>query len=139
MPATQTTSGVACPICQGPTYDNRAENDARLAKGEKLRPDHKCRNRSCDGAVWRAKPGAPPPPAATPYVAPIPAMVPMAQPVTPHTPPGFIDIAMTYEATLAHVLANVVPTFVARGIPVTMEGIAAIAAHLNITRSQKGV
>lgn len=62
-----------CPKCQGNTYDNRAENDARLAKGEKMRPDYKCKNKDCDGVVWRPKEGwgaaAPAPVAAAPRAA----------------------------------------------------------------------
>jgi hypothetical protein len=47
-----------CPKCgKGNLYDNRAENDARAARGEKLRPDWKCRDRACDGVLWRPKPG----------------------------------------------------------------------------------
>lgn len=46
-----------CPKCGGNTYDNRAENDARLAKGEKMRPDYKCKDKNCDGCVWRPKEG----------------------------------------------------------------------------------
>lgn len=45
---------VKCPKCGGAAmYDNRAENDARAERGEKLRPDFKCRTRGCDGVIWR--------------------------------------------------------------------------------------
>jgi hypothetical protein len=44
-----------CPKCGGRCFDNRAENDARAARGEKLRPDWKCRARECDGVIWREK------------------------------------------------------------------------------------
>lgn len=54
-----------CPKCGGVCYDNRAENDARLAKGEKLRPDWKCKDKNCDGVRWREK-GAAAPRAAAP-------------------------------------------------------------------------
>jgi hypothetical protein len=43
----------ACPKCGGRCWDNRAANDARLAKGEKLRPDWKCRDKTCEGVIWR--------------------------------------------------------------------------------------
>lgn len=45
----------SCPKCQGKMFDNRAENDERAARGEKLRPDWKCRSRTCDGVIWRPK------------------------------------------------------------------------------------
>lgn len=43
----------ACPKCGGKCYDNRAENDQRAARGEKLRPDFACRDRACNGVIWR--------------------------------------------------------------------------------------
>jgi len=51
-------AGPMCPKCSGDLWDNRAENDARLAKGEKLRPDYKCRDNACAGVVWRPKAAA---------------------------------------------------------------------------------
>ena len=41
-------------------YDRREKNNARLAKGEKLRPDWKCRDKNCDGVIWRPKDSAAP-------------------------------------------------------------------------------
>ena len=61
-----TAAEPTCPKCGGQVYDNRAENDQRLARGEKLRPDYKCRDRACDGAIWRPKNGQPAPRAAAP-------------------------------------------------------------------------
>lgn len=46
-----------CPKCGGATFDNVKENDARLAAGEKIRPDYKCRDKDCGGVVWRPKDG----------------------------------------------------------------------------------
>lgn len=37
---------VACPKCGGRTWDNR------LTKRNPKAPDFKCRDRSCDGAIW---------------------------------------------------------------------------------------
>lgn len=45
-----------CPKCGGACWDNRQENDARLAKGERLRPDWSCKDKGkCDGVIWRPK------------------------------------------------------------------------------------
>jgi hypothetical protein len=44
-----------CPKCSGRLWDNRKENDVRELKGEKLRPDWKCRDKECDGVIWREK------------------------------------------------------------------------------------
>jgi hypothetical protein len=40
-----------CPKCGGRMWDNR------LSKRNPKAPDFKCRNRSCDGVIWPAKPG----------------------------------------------------------------------------------
>jgi hypothetical protein len=124
-----------CPKCGQGLWDNRA------TKKNPRQPDFKCKGSpACDWVQWPPK-GTAIPPAG--YVAPAPAPTPyapapvVAAPIAP-TLQGWSGIALTYEATLAHVMANVVPMFNAKGIPVTMEGVAAIAAHLNITRSQKG-
>lgn len=45
-----------CPKCGGEMYDNRRENDERQKKGQKLRPDFKCRDAACEkkgGLIWR--------------------------------------------------------------------------------------
>jgi hypothetical protein len=42
---------VACPKCGGKTWDNRA------TKRNPKAPDYKCRDKSCDGAVWPPKQG----------------------------------------------------------------------------------
>ena len=41
----------SCPKCGGRMWDNR------LSKRNPKAPDFKCRNRSCDGVMWPAKPG----------------------------------------------------------------------------------
>lgn len=57
-----------CPKCGGECWDNRADNDKRLAEGKKLRPDFGCKNApkergapGCIGVIWRPdpKPAAP--------------------------------------------------------------------------------
>ena len=40
----------SCPKCGGRMWDNR------LSKRNPKAPDYKCRNRSCDGVIWPAKP-----------------------------------------------------------------------------------
>jgi hypothetical protein len=40
----------SCPKCGGRMWDNR------LSKRNPKAPDFKCRNRSCDGVIWPAKP-----------------------------------------------------------------------------------
>ena len=42
---------VTCPICHGPTWDNRATKQNPKA------PDYKCRNKECSGAIWPPKTG----------------------------------------------------------------------------------
>jgi len=42
-----------CPKCGGRMWDNR------LSKRNPKAPDFKCRDRSCDGVIWPARPGAP--------------------------------------------------------------------------------
>jgi len=54
---TQQRSGGAikvCPDCGGGVYDDRNDNDARAQRGEKLRPDFKCRDKQgCRWVQWR--------------------------------------------------------------------------------------
>lgn len=67
--------GPACPKCGGADlWDNRAENDARAARGEKMRPDYKCKKSGCDGVIWRPKEGKAAKPRA---VRPAPAAAPV--------------------------------------------------------------
>ncbi len=49
--ATQTDASPSCPVCGGRMWDNRA------TKRNPRAPDFKCRDRSCDGVIWPAKPG----------------------------------------------------------------------------------
>jgi hypothetical protein len=42
---------VSCPKCGGRMFDNR------LTKRNPKAPDHKCRNRACDGVIWPPKEG----------------------------------------------------------------------------------
>src|SRR5438270_727932 len=47
----RTTDEPSCPKCGGRVWDNR------LTKRNPKAPDFKCRDRSCDGVIWPAKPG----------------------------------------------------------------------------------
>ena len=49
---TQALDEESCPKCGGRMWDNR------LTKRNPRAPDFKCRDRSCDGVIWPAKPGA---------------------------------------------------------------------------------
>ncbi len=53
-----------CQICGGETFDNVAENAQRKARGEKLRPNYKCRDKNCTWVQWPPKDGARPAPKA---------------------------------------------------------------------------
>lgn len=44
-----------CPKCGSAMWSNVAENDGRASRGEKLRPDHKCRNATCGHLIWRGR------------------------------------------------------------------------------------
>lgn len=48
--ATTSNSGVKCPKCSGPCWDNR------LSKRNPKSPDYKCRDKSCDGVIWPPRP-----------------------------------------------------------------------------------
>lgn len=48
-----TGSPMDCPDCGEAVWDNRAENDAREERGEKRRPDFKCRK--CEWIQWNAE------------------------------------------------------------------------------------
>jgi hypothetical protein len=58
-PASAPANAATCPKCQkGGMWDNRAENVARRNRGEKERPDFRCRDRACDGVIWPPKDAA---------------------------------------------------------------------------------
>lgn len=53
-----TGSAFPCPLCGAGTYDNRADNDDREARGLKRRPDFKCtRPDECGWFHWDGHPG----------------------------------------------------------------------------------
>jgi hypothetical protein len=43
------STGQPCPVCQGPTWDNRT------TKTNPKQPDFKCKNSSCKGVIWPPK------------------------------------------------------------------------------------
>lgn len=52
-PSPTPTAKVECPMCGGPTWDNRA--DKRNPKA----PDFKCKDSACKGVIWPPKDGMP--------------------------------------------------------------------------------
>lgn len=40
---------MACPVCEGPMWDNRT------SKRNPKQPDYKCKDKECDGAIWLDK------------------------------------------------------------------------------------
>lgn len=140
-----------CPKCGGLTYDNRAENDGRLAKGEKMRPDFKCKKKECDGVVWRPKEGWG---AAAPVAvaAPAPAAAPTApvkQAFTSGGPIAGLDDALptekldrlfaVYSIIEDHILATSVGKFNKADVGTTPESVAAQIATLLIAAQKAGV
>lgn len=131
-----------CPKCSGSMYDNREENNARIARGEKMRPDWKCKDKNCDGVVWRPKEGA------APKAAPAPAKA--AYSAGPHIPA--IDdgsdalplekldhLFRVYGVIEDHVLKTSVPKFTKADVGTTPESVAAQIATLLIAAQKAGV
>jgi hypothetical protein len=122
---------------------NYEENDARAAKGEKMRPDWKCRDRQCDGVIWRPKNGGMQKAGPT---MPQPSVKPVAtsgkEPYSsgPRIPAidGPVDIDKlsnlfnVYGACLDHVLSNVVPKLEKAQIGSSPESVGAMTATLLI-------
>lgn len=133
-----------CPKCQGPTYDNRAENDQRVAKGEKMRPDFKCKDKNCDGVLWRPKEGWGAAPAPAPTTAKqgfsagphIPA-IDGEHPALPHEKLDMICAAS--KAFLGHVLSTEIPELVKAQIGASDTYVHARVANLLITAEKAGV
>ena len=44
-----------CEQCGGAVYDNRAENERRVAQGQKARPIFKCKRTECGWVKWGAR------------------------------------------------------------------------------------
>ena len=130
-----------CPKCTGNMYDNRAENDARLARGEKMRPDWKCKDKACDGVIWREKGAAAPKPAAP--AAPAKAAysagphIPAIDDEHPALPHEKLDHIFTVYKTCfkeAHTIARA-----AFGDDVADDTVAAMGATLLIAAQKAGV
>lgn len=51
---TATSAQVACPVCGGPVWDNRA------TKKNPKQPDFKCKDKACSGVIWPPRSGSAP-------------------------------------------------------------------------------
>ena len=45
-----------CPTCGNDCYDNRQQNQTRVAEGRKPMPDFKCKDKDCGWIKWGPKP-----------------------------------------------------------------------------------
>lgn len=123
-----TEAEVMCPKCGGRTWDNRT------TKRNPKAPDYKCRDKSCDGAVWPPKDGATPykqpaaPAAKQPFSAggPIPG-VDAEHPELPHE--KMDRLFQVYDVCLDHAHKVASKTF---GNDVTDTAVAAMTATLFI-------
>lgn len=144
---TMTATEMACPKCGGPCWNNVRENDARIANGEKARPDFKCKNRACDGAIWRPKNGngRPPVQAQTPqpisYGDPLPGEYPPQPLSAPQAPPRTTVVpATTRNAKLDAILAVHGLAFeYAKTLVNTEDARAAVAATILIAAQKDGL
>ncbi len=143
MPSTTQTNGApvtgapACPKCGGRMWDNRA------SKRNPKAPDFKCRNRSCDGALWPGQHNA-----AVPVIAPRqPQEKGTGQDAKQgtdsngagdHRPSA--GLCRCYLKLTDFVLAEVRAKYQDAGVPCTDAAIAAIAATLFIAACrQEGI
>lgn len=148
-----TMTGPVCPKCKGGMYDNRAENDERVARGEKLRPDYKCKQRNCDGVIWRPKNGngqgavpTPIPVSQASYGGPhVPAIdgpysapqvpVPTPPPVQPPQPSD--NLFDMYKEITGWVLRDIVPLYAQSNVGASPESVAAMVATIYIQASKR--
>jgi hypothetical protein len=84
----------SCPKCGGAMYDNREQNQQRVAQGLKARPSFACKDRqSCDGIIWSASGKDEPRGGAAPKRAPKPAPAPVPD---FDEPPAFGDDTLPF-------------------------------------------
>ena len=139
---TATATEVRCPKCGGPTWDNRA------SKKNPKAPDYKCRDKSCDGAVWppRNGVGTPATKQAVSLGGPMPweteaeaAQVAPPAPVANVPADRFTPLAQLYTKCLLHVLTQVAPALIKAEVGTTPEAIVAATATLFIQANQRGL
>lgn len=134
---TTATEEFVCPKCGGQMWDNRA------TKRNPKAPDAKCRDRSCDGAIWPPKGGNG---AQKPAPAPAPAPASFGQirgleeaPVASSS--EFKTLCAKYAECVEYVASVIVPQL-SKGpnaIGVTPESVSAMAATIFIARKDAGV
>lgn len=137
-------SGVNCPKCGAANcWDNRT------TKRNPKAPDFKCRDKSCDGAVWPPKNGTAPVQAAPvstekqaftsgPHIPEIDG----PKPAEPAMAAGIAKLSAAfalYDVCQDHVLAVVVPKLDKAGIGSSDVSVAAMSATLFIQASQRGL
>lgn len=143
MPTTMQTNGAPvtgapkCPTCGGRMWDNRA------SKRNPKAPDFKCRDRSCDGALWPGQHNAPVPNIAS-RQHPEKGAAQKAGQGTDGNGTGSdrprAGLCRCYLELTNFVLATVRPKYQAAGVPCTDATVAAIAATLFIAASrQEGI
>lgn len=110
---------VVCPKCNGQVWDNRATK-----KGNQ--PDYRCKNRSCDGAIWLTPKGG------TKKNGTIP---PTAAPVVESGEKP--KLAGLYMEATEFVLNRIVPLYEKAEIGVSDEAVAAMVATLFIAKSKE--
>ena len=126
-----------CPKCNGRMWDNR------IGKRNRRAPDFKCRDTSCDGALWPGQHTAPPASPLTPNAG---HGAPPASPV-----PGMVDesharratarramLRRCYLDTTSFVLDEVRSKYGAAGIACSDSALAAIVATLFIQTCARG-
>jgi len=141
--ATEPNPDAGCPKCAGPLWDNR-----QTKKNPKA-PDYKCKDATCDGAIWPPKNGAPRPAAAAPTAKQgfttgghIPEIDgPYTETgAAPHDAPSTTDkllkLFQVYDVCFdhAHSLANS-----KIGVSAGHEAIAAMTATLYISATNAGI
>lgn len=135
-----TTVEVFCPKCEGPMWDNRA------TKRNPKAPDFKCKDASCDGAIWPPKNGAPPR-AAAPVKQPFSSGAPLpwegeetgAPPKDEPPHEKLQHLFAVYAACEDHILATSVQKFTKAQVGASPESIAAQIATLYIDARKAGV
>ena len=129
-----------CPKCGGSEfYDNRAENAERVARGEKARPNFKCKNRSCDYAQWPPKQANGRPPV---QQAPKPQAAPSAYVGDLPGDAGAVDfqsLCKRYAECVGYVVNQIVPALTAKDIGVDPATVSSMAAAIWIERNKRNV